>query len=152
MRLRTALASASGADWSLKGEQEPVCDKGKFAEMRDMAYERFGLPHVPVAQQRQLVLTVMVKEAHDKRKAIVPQAVAHAVQVRRCLCCGGPACTPCIFDGSPRSGDSCSCSVAGLCEGERHASSTVARGGAAPQAQCQLRCMKHLEGGLQSQQ
>lgn len=82
IRFVTALASASGADWSLKGEQVPVCHKSVFRDMRDLGYDRYGIPHVPVARQERLVLSVLLKEQHDKRKAVVTEAVARAMQVR----------------------------------------------------------------------
>ena len=91
IRFRLALASATSADWIRNGGKSRACSRGKFQEMRNLAYSLYGVPHVPARSLERIVLSVLVKTETDKRRMLLSDDVARAVQRKwpqvRCIVC-----------------------------------------------------------------
>ena len=82
MRISVALVSSQGAYWTLHGDKTRPCVRSAFRDMRDAAYEKFGVPHVPAARRGTLRIGFIVKKARDRRRMLVPRGVVDAIRAR----------------------------------------------------------------------
>ena len=82
MHIPHALVSSQGAYWTLHGARTRPCVHSAFRSMRDAAYQRFGVPHIPAARHDALRISFIVKKSTDRRRLIVPRSVADAIRAR----------------------------------------------------------------------